>query len=236
MKKKSDKKKLQEGRCLGEGSEYVGFLKANEAKSIGTSCAIWDPIAARTVDVLSMGEKEFFYIMRFRDDVTEIKEQMRLSQEIVEQICQNHGFRVPRHILSTDFLVTFKDGKCEAYSIKAGHDEFNRESPKYRNNPKLYERLLIRQYVEKEYWRMHGVDFKIVFREDLNKILALNIEQCLSVYDSRYITHEESMLRYLVAHKIIRIPMEQRRICFTQMVKGYEAEVRRLYERSCHGN
>ena len=42
MRQKSDRKKLEEGRCLGEGREYVGFLKANEAKSIGTASEIWD--------------------------------------------------------------------------------------------------------------------------------------------------------------------------------------------------
>ena len=48
MRQKSDRKKLEEGRCLGEGREYVGFLKANEAKSIGTASEIWDPIEKRT--------------------------------------------------------------------------------------------------------------------------------------------------------------------------------------------
>lgn len=51
---KSDKSKLREGRCIGEGKGYIGFIKANEASSIGTSCMIYDPIEKRTVDVLSM--------------------------------------------------------------------------------------------------------------------------------------------------------------------------------------
>ena len=59
MKQKSDAKKRQEGRCLGTGNLYVGFIKANEIGSIGASTAIYDPIAERTVDTLSMGEKEF---------------------------------------------------------------------------------------------------------------------------------------------------------------------------------
>ena len=33
VKMKSDKTKLAEKRCLGEGSDYIGYLKANEAKS-----------------------------------------------------------------------------------------------------------------------------------------------------------------------------------------------------------
>ena len=77
MKQKSDAKKRQEGRCLGTGDLYVGFIKANEIGSIGTSTAVYDPIAERTVDTLSMGEKEFFWIMRFRDDVAQMDSAFR---------------------------------------------------------------------------------------------------------------------------------------------------------------
>lgn len=231
MRQKSDRKKLEEGRCLGEGRQYVGFLKANEAKSIGTSCMIWDSIAERTVDVLSMGEKEFFYIMRFRDDVVEIQEQMRMSQNIVEAICREYGFPIPRRILSTDFLVTFKDGTKKAFSIKSSRNEFDRNAEKNRNRQGTYEKILIRQFIELEYWKRHGISFQIVFREELNKTLASNIEQCLSVYDEAYVSGEESMLRYLVAHKIVKLDMGTEKLCFAKLVKGKETEIRRLYEK-----
>ena len=35
MKEKSDINKLLEGRCRGQGVEYVAFKKANESHSIG---------------------------------------------------------------------------------------------------------------------------------------------------------------------------------------------------------
>ena len=38
LKRKSDKTKLAEGRCLGGGDQYIGFIKANEIGSIGTHC------------------------------------------------------------------------------------------------------------------------------------------------------------------------------------------------------
>ena len=92
MKQKSDAKKRQEGRCLGTGNLYVGFIKANEIGSIGTSTAIYDPIAERTVDTLSMGEKEFFWIMRFRDDVAQIQEQMMLLPRRYGTFVRNMDF------------------------------------------------------------------------------------------------------------------------------------------------
>ena len=224
MKQKSDAKKLQEGRCLGAGSRYVGFIKANEIGSIGTSTAIYDPIAGRTVDTLSMGEKEFFWIMRYRDDVELIQEQMMLSSETVRKICEEHGFRAPWIVLSTDFLITFRDASRTAYSIKSSSDDFNPDSPKYG-------KLLIRQYIELEYWKRYGVDFRIVLRENLNKTLAVNIEHCMAYYDSAHVTGTETMLKYLVAHKAVSIPMDGEIVRFASLVRGNEEKIREAFWR-----
>ena len=210
MKMKSDKTKLAEKRCLGEGQDYIGYLKVNEAKSTGSACMIYDPIAGRTVDTLSKGEQDFFFIMRYRDDVAVIQEQMRMSQDVVKIICEEHGFRIQ----------------------KPKREEFNPNALKYKNRPELYERLLIRQYIEKEYWYRHGIPFRIVFSEELDKILAANIRQCLAVYNENFVSNEESMLRYLVAHKVVRIPMDTEKLRFPLLAKGHEAEIRRLYAES----
>lgn len=224
MKQKSDAKKRQEGRCLGTGDLYVGFIKANEIGSIGTSTAIYDPIAERTVDTLSMGEKEFFWIMRFRDDVAQIQEQMMLSSETVRNICEEHGFRIPRNVLSTDFLITFRNGSRIAYSIKSGTDDFNPDSPKYG-------KLLIRQYIEMEYWKRYGINFRIVLRESLNKTLAVNIEHCMAYYDAAHVQSEETMLKYLVAHKAVSVPMDREIMRFAGLVRGNEQNIRETYRR-----
>ncbi len=224
LKQKSDTKKRQEGRCLGTGELYVGFIKANEIGSIGTSTAIYDPIAERTVDTLSMGEKEFFWIMRFRDDVEQIQEQMMLSSETIRNICEEHGFRIPRNVLSTDFLITFRNGSRIAYSIKSGAEEFNPDSPKYQT-------LLVRQYIEMEYWKRYGIDFRIVLRENLNKTLAVNIEHCMAYYDPAHVQSEEAMLKYLVAHKALAIPLDREIVRFAGLVKGNEEKVRESFRR-----
>lgn len=224
MKQKSDAKKIQEGRCLGTDDLYVGFIKANEIGSIGTSTAVYDPIAERTVDTLSMGEKEFFWIMRFRDDVEQIQEQMMLSSETVRNICKEHGFRIPRNVLSTDFLITFRDGSRIAYSIKSGADDFNPDSPKYQS-------LLVRQYIEMEYWKRYAIDFRIVLRENLNKTLAVNIEHCMAYYDPAHVQSVEAMLKYLVAHKAVSVPMDREIIRFAGLVKGNEEKVRESFRR-----
>ena len=147
-----------------------------------------------------------------------------LSSETVRNICEEHGFRIPRNVLSTDFLITFRNGSRVAYSIKSGSDDFNPDSPQYSN-------LLIRQYVELEYWKRYGVDFKIVLRENLNKTLAANIEHCKAYYDSAHVRGTETMLKYLVAHKAVSIPMDGEIVRFASLVRGNEEKIREAFRR-----
>ena len=226
MRQKSDKKKLAEGRCLGVGSDYVGFIRANEEKSTGTATEIYDPIADRTVDVLSMGEKYFFWIMRYRDDVKEIREQMVLNPDTVRKICEAKEFRVPIKCLTTDFLVTYKDGSSVAYSVKSDRKVLDKDT--YRN-PGSYEELLIRQYIEKCYWEQHGVDFRIVFSNELNTVMAQNVAACMLFYDRKYVTDTETKLKYLIAHKKIQIPMEQEILNFAGLAEAARDKLEELY-------
>lgn len=225
MRQKSDRKKLEEGRCLGEGREYVGFLKANEAKSIGTASEIWDPIEKRTVDVLSQSEKTLFWCLRYSDRVAEIREQMLMNASIVEEICRCRGFRIPTNILSTDFLVTHTDGTSVAYSVKADRDEFHRDSDRYRLHPNHYNKLLIRQSIECDYWKRNGTDFRIIFGSDLNKVYARNIEICMGWYDRCYVTDTESKLKYLLAHKWIDLPMDTEPLRFARLAQMMKDEI-----------
>lgn len=227
MRQKSDKKKLQEGRCLGEGSDYVGFLKANEAKSTGTATEIYDPIADRMVDVLSMGEKYFFWIMRYRDDVKEIREQMVLNPDTVREICEKNGFRVPIKCLTTDFLISYVDESSTAYSVKRDRSVLDKSV--YIGREKQYEALLIRQYIEKEYWKRHGIGFRIIFGDELDAVLAQNIAACMLFYKNEYVTDTESKLKYLLAHKSIKIEMGNEPLNFSRLAENAKEEIECLY-------
>ncbi len=204
----------------------MGFIRANEAKSTGTATEIYDPIADRMVDVLSMGEKYFFWIMRYRDDVKEIREQMVLNPDTVRKICEANEFRVPIKCLTTDFLVTYKDGSSVAYSVKSDRKVLDKDT--YRN-PGSYEELLIRQYIEKCYWEQHGVDFRIVFSNELNTVMAQNVAACMLFYDRKYVTDTETKLKYLIAHKKIQIPMEQEILNFAGLAEAARDKLEELY-------
>lgn len=227
MRRKSDEQKKKEGRCLGKGKDYVGQEKANESGSIGTSCMICDPIEGRVVDVLSMGEKEFYFLTRFRDDVKSIQEQMKMDDLVIlRSICFDYGFCIPRNTISTDFLITYNDQHQEAFSIKAKRSEFDANLPKYQHNPAAYQRLLIRQFIEKEYWN----------RQDINRFAPVNIQNCLAYYNQSSVSDVESMLKYLIAHKFIKVKMSEGYINFSKIATLYEDEIVQKYmEVTRHG-
>ena len=163
-----------------------------------------------------------------------IREQMAMASQIIQEICEEHGFRKPTNVWTTDFLITYKDGSKVAYSIKSDRSEFDPDSDKNRNHPRKYNKLLIRQFVEKEYWERHGVEFRIVFRNELNRVLSGNIAICLSFYNPMYVTDAESMMKCLIAHKVIRVPMDKEAVPFAKEVKGRETEIREIFERWCN--
>lgn len=226
MKRKSDAAKKKEKRCLGEGNGYTPWIRAREAGSLGTAVSIWDPVAKRKVETLSQGEAELFWILRFQDGIKEIKEQIMLAPDIVSEICIEYGFRKPIHILSTDLLAEYDDGKIAAYSVKADRAAFMKEI----DDPRKQRKILERTKIEQEYWKKHGAEFRIIFRNELNRVYAKNIETVMAFYDPGFVESEEDMLRYLVAHKVIQIDMEAKPISFAKM-KGMFPEVKELYYR-----
>ena len=90
---------------------------------------------------------------------------------------------------------------------------------------------MVRQYIEMEYWKRYGIDFRIVLRENLNKTLAVNIEHCMAYYDPAHVQGEEAMLKYLVAHKAVSVPMDREILRFAGLVRGNEEKIRETYRR-----
>ena len=225
MKYISDKKKILANRCIGENDDYKPWIKAKEAGSIGTAVSAWDPIAERKVEFLSQGEAELFWTERFRDDVKEIKEQLMLSPDIVNEICERFGFRKRTRALSTDLFVEYKSGDMTAFSVKASRNELFGEG----GDAAKRRSLLERQKIEKEYWRLHGAGFRIVFREEMDRDYARNIETVMAFYDPEAVTCEEDMFKYLTAHKLIDIDLRSGPIPYAKLVKEMP-DIRKMYE------
>ena len=174
-----------------------------------------------------MGETTFFWLTRFDDEVEEIKEQIYLIPDIVAKIAVELGFRVPKHILTTDFLVKYKDGQLKAFSIKPNKSIF--EKSNYRKSSK-WEALVRRQILEKRYWELLEVDWKIVFSEDLNYKKANNIAALMKCYNPKNVTTPDHMYRYLIAHKFLVVDLEDY-VPFALIANQYEKEICELYRK-----
>ena len=53
----------------------------------------------------------------------------------------------------------------------------------------------------------------------------------MAYYDSAHVTGTETMLKYLVAHKAVSIPMDGEIVRFASLVRGNEENIRETYRR-----
>lgn len=232
MRRIKEKTKLAQGRCLGEGKDYRAETRAVEFSSCGTSVCAYDPIDQRRVELDSQGEMELFWALRFDDDVVSIKEHMKLDRELVASVCRRLGYRMPSHVPPTDMLVKYIDGHEVAYSVKYDINVFLEAPGRFQNKAALVRRLELTK-IEKEYWAVFGIPYIIMLRSDMNGIYARNIENVMAFYDERFIFSREDMLKYLIAHKIIRVDMKSKPLCFPELLKSIDRIEERYEEALC---
>lgn len=198
MKVISEAAKIKEGRGTGFGADYKPYIKVRELNSLGTACNIVDWIHGRTIELLSQGEKKYYYLLRWDDTVSDIREQFPLDLDTTVAVSKKLGFRHPfntKKRMTTDFLVT-RCGHLEAFSVKNNRSDVA-------NNHRMQEILTI----ERTYWEMSGVPFRMLYKEDVNNILVQNIEEVVACYHADAVFDDISRVRYLIAHKLITVDM-----------------------------
>ena len=86
-----------------------------------------------------------------------------------------------------------------------------------------------RQILEKKYWESLGVEWELVFSEDMNYKKAVNIRSVMQCYDKENVSTPDHMYRYLIAHKHIVVDLDDY-IRFAEIANAHEAEIKKLYE------
>ena len=104
------------------------------------------------------------------------------------------GFPAPKEIMTTDMLVTKKDGSEVAYSVKPNKD--------------LRRRNLQLLCIEKQYWMNQGKECRLVFKTEMNTILASNIRLVTEFYDLSRVFDKISAIKHKIATKEYQIDME----------------------------
>ncbi len=221
MREKTDASKLKDGRGIITPDSYAAWKMANEAHSRGTACMLYDPVVGRTVHLLSQAEKKVYYLFRFDPHVDEIFEQFPLNKEIISGICKRCGFRSYASVLSTDLLIRKTDGSFLAVSVKRSRNQFD-------PTKKSYEKLARRQIVERIYWENHNIPFRILFGDDIDDILAANIQDVMRFYPVDMVTDKISKLKHLLARQVLRVRMDRERIPYALLADDIDVEG--LYE------
>lgn len=116
MKQISDQRKRQEGRGTGTEKDYKPYIQAREVNSLGTCSNPIDWKTGRTVELLSQGESALWHILRWDDDVVDIREQYPLDLKQTFKISGKLGIQHPgKNPMTTDLLATMRDGRLIAY-------------------------------------------------------------------------------------------------------------------------
>ena len=119
--------------------------------------------------MLSGLESDYFLILDYNSEVVDIREQYPLLLDETVKLAQTMNIRHPRKpgelfptVMTTDFLITLKNGKSIARSVKPSSDLEN-------------ERVCKKLMLEREYWSRRGVDWKIVTEKEINRDMTMNL-------------------------------------------------------------
>lgn len=219
----SDETRLKELRGMGELEVYKPFINAHDFNSIGTCEIVPDWVTGRSVELLSQGEAMYWYILRFNPDIVDIREQYPMNPNETLALADTLGIRHPKnrsHIMTIDFLITYRDGHQEAHSLKTSKKVLERD----RN----CERLLL----EQKYWELHGIRYRLIFKDELNNIYAQNIRFCSYNANINTVIDRMSCLKYMIINHLITIDtLETEELNLQKLLLKHESEVDTVWKR-----
>lgn len=214
----SEERKIKEGRGKGTGANYVPYVQSRDFNSLGYCSNPIDWKTGRSMEMLSIGEEATWRILRWQDDVKDIREQYPLDKAETIKIADKYGIKHPRDrygliTMTTDLLVTKSSGEYEAYSVK--------DSRNILENRRAVEKL----FIEKVYWVSKGIPYKLVFKTDIDAQLYRNICLVVPYYKSESVHDDASVLKHLIATKQIIVDMSAPIPSMRIMVPKYKKEI-----------
>ena len=143
-------------------------------------------------------------ILRFQDEVLDIREQFPLPVISTEYITDKKGWIHPSNKeglipFTTDLLVDYVDGHQEAYSVKYSLEELQKHPNQIKN-----------VWIQKKYWNglPKPVQFFQVFTVDMNRVYAENIARVVQYWWPETVTDKVSLYLFMLAHKKIEVDMK----------------------------
>lgn len=198
MSRVSDKTKLKQKRCQGEGLDYIPWIKANETSSTGSSYIAINFKSGRDVHLLSTQEAKVFFILLYSDDVLDIKEQYVLDLDECRYIAENLGYRKPSFHMSTDFFLKIRD---PIYNNMAISVKKNEKTLGKREKEKLE--------IERIYWEKRGVYYEMVYGDDIDETVVKNIRTFTRINKPEDIEDDVMAIKFLLTHKEIEVNLKE---------------------------
>jgi len=163
-------KYLQEGRGRGNGSGYTPWIRIQDFASKGVVSRVKGKTTGRIHHLMSNNELAYFYILDWSDNVLDIREQYPLLDlKCAMDVAAEAGIRYPTdresgypYILTCDFMITTAEG-FKARTVKMSSEL---------NNVRVLEKLEI----ERRYWAVKGIDWRVVTENEISYRKAKNIE------------------------------------------------------------
>lgn len=197
----SEETKRKQGRGTGSGKDYIPEIMCREIMGKGVSSCFPDWKHGRMIQCLSQSELWYYVILRWNDEVTDIREQFPLDPQKVEYIASALGTHPAMHgrvRMTTDFLVDTTKGQI-AINVKNDRKVIEKAS----------DRKLLLLEIERRYWDSLGIPWKLVFKEDLNRIEVANIKDVVRFYDRKNVFDDYSLAKHLIATKRIIVNMKE---------------------------
>lgn len=212
MRYVSNERRTKEKRGTGHGAEYIPWIKTREVSSMGTRSKEIDYKTGRTVHLLSQIELYFWHLLRWDDRVVDIREQYPLDPDITRSIAEEMQIMHPNGragVMTIDFLVDYEDGSQRAFSVKPGRYVLD--------DPRTTEKL----FLEKTCCETEGIEYIMLWGEDLDMQCVRNVMDVVHVYNAADIADDIGIVKHLIAKKIIAVDMTKR-IDYPALVRAYE--------------
>jgi hypothetical protein len=184
--------KMRRGRGMGEGKDYLPWLKVRDVPSKGT-CGTYSGIRVRrTCHLLSELEQIYFLLVERKSSTLDHQEQFPiLDVESTLKICTEVGVKHPSRglnlePLTIDFLITelTEQGiKVRAASIKTPEDA---------KNPQIRKGLL----VQKLWCEKAGIPWTLVDTSGFNRTLLSNLRFIRSWHRHRFVPQVDEVERF----------------------------------------
>lgn len=208
MRKKGDKGKIRDGWGTSHGSSYVPWITVREFSSAGRVHRVLNWKNGRVCQLFSDLEYYYWLLLMWEDEIIDVREQYPLlpleqTQIIADKLGKIHPPLncKDKTIMTTDFLITKMDNMGRYYDIARAV-----KTTGDLNDSRVQDKLLI----EKEFWNIKGIEWKIVTENSINMVKAKNIEFVMEgFYLSADYGNNINKYKYLIANKKVLVNMDE---------------------------